>query len=130
LRLLLDTHALIWFLAGDDRLPRRARQEIEAAGRDALVSAVSALEITTKHRIGKLPGAGLLATRFEATIGEQGFGALPITLGHAELAGRLSIAHRDPFDRLLIAQSLLEAIPLVSNEQLFEPAGIVRIWEG
>jgi PIN domain nuclease of toxin-antitoxin system len=97
---------------------------------NALVSAVSALEVTTKYRIGKLPGAGPLASRFEATVSEQGFGALPITLGHAELAGRLSIAHRDPFDRLLIAQSPLEAIPLVSNERLFEQSGIVRIWEG
>jgi PIN domain nuclease of toxin-antitoxin system len=125
---LLDTHALIWFLAGDGRLPQRAREEIEAAGAEALVSAVSALEVVTKHRLGKLPEAALLATRFEATVSENGFTGLSITLAHAELAGRLSIPHKDPFDRLLIAQSILEGVPLISNERLFDQAGTTRIW--
>jgi PIN domain nuclease of toxin-antitoxin system len=128
LRVLLDTHALIWFLAGDERLPRRARAEIEAAGGEALVSAVSALELVTKHRLGKLPEAAVLAARFAATIAEQGFGALTITLAHAELAGRLPIAHKDPFDRLLVAQSILEGAPLISNETIFDQAGAIRIW--
>jgi PIN domain nuclease of toxin-antitoxin system len=125
---LVDTHALIWFLAGDERLPLRARDEIEAAGAEALVSAVSALEVVTKHRLGKLPEAALLATRFETTVAENGFGALSITLAHAEFAGRLSIAHKDPFDRLLIAQSILEGVPLISDERLFDQAGATRIW--
>jgi PIN domain nuclease of toxin-antitoxin system len=128
LRVLLDTHALIWFLAGDQRLPPRARTEIEAAGEGALVSAVSAIEVVTKHRLGKLAEADSLAMRFEAVVAEQGFGALPITLGHAALAGRLALAHRDPFDRLLIAQSLIEGVPLLSNERLFDEAGVERIW--
>ncbi len=128
LKLILDTHALIWFLAGDGRLPARTRVEIEAAGREAMVSAVSAMEVVTKHRLGKLPEADLLARRFEASIGEHGFSGLPISLAHAELAGRLDIPHRDPFDRLLIAQSLIEKLPLVSNETIFDGAGVSRIW--
>ena len=128
LRLLLDTHALIWFLAGDSRLPRRAREEIEAAGLDATVSAVCAMEVVTKHRLGKLPEADRLARRFAATILEHGFSELAISLAHAELAGRLDIPNKDPFDRLLIAQALLERAPLVSNETAFDQAGVSRIW--
>ncbi len=93
-----------------------------------MVSAVSAMEVVTKHRLGKLPEADLLARRFEASIGEHGFSGLPISLAHAELAGRLDIPHRDPFDRLLIAQSLIEKLPLVSNETIFDGAGVSRIW--
>ena len=128
MRLLLDTHALIWFLAGDPRLPPRARSEIEAAGPDTLVSAVSAMEVVTKHRLGKLPEAALLAQAFKLSIEEHGFSGLAISLAHAELAGRLPLSHKDPFDRLLIAQSLLEAAPLISNERVFDEAGVVRIW--
>jgi PIN domain nuclease of toxin-antitoxin system len=128
LRLLLDTHALIWFLAGDERLPRRAREAIETAGAEAAVSAASALEVVTKHRLGKLPQAAMLAAGFEALIKTQGFAALPISLAHAELAGRIDIAHKDPFDRLLIAQGLIEQIPLVSNEAIFDQAGVGRVW--
>jgi len=127
-RLILDTHALIWFLAGDPKLSPRARAEIEVAGREALVSAVSALELVTKHRLGKLPQADLLARDFEASILGQGFQELPIAMRHAELAGRLAIAHKDPFDRLLIAQSLVENLPLVSSERVFDEAGVRRIW--
>ncbi len=128
MKLLLDTHTLIWFLAGDGRLPERTRAEIEASGREAMVSAVSAMEVVTKHRLGKLPEADLLARRFEILIEEHGFCGLPISLAHAELAGRLNIPHKDPFDRLLIAQSLIENLPLVSNEAIFDGAGVSRIW--
>ena len=83
---MLDTHALIWFLAGDRRLPARTRAEIEAAGLEAMVSAVSAMEVATKHRLGKLPEADLLARRFEISIEEHGFSGLPISLAQAELA--------------------------------------------
>ena len=69
-----------------------------------------------------------LARRFEASVQAHGFGGLPISLAHAELAGRLEIPHKDPFDRLLIAQSLIEGIPLVSNEVIFDRAGVGRIW--
>lgn len=128
MKLLIGTHALIWFLAGDSRLTPRARAEIEAARQGALVSAVSAMEVVTKHRLGKLPEAGALVRRFEASVEAHGFAGLPISLAHAELASRLDISHKDLFDRLLIAQSLIEGIPLVSNEAIFDSAGVSRIW--
>ncbi len=127
MKLLLDTHALIWFLAGDTRLPPKARLQIEDAD-DVLVSAVSALEVVGKHRRGKLPEAELLALDFEAQIAMYGFHGLAVTLAHSVLAGRLEITHKDPFDRLLIAQSLIEDIPLVSNERIFDQTGVNRIW--
>jgi PIN domain nuclease of toxin-antitoxin system len=128
--LILDTHALIWFLAGDSRLTPRARSEIETAGQDgdAVVSAVSAMEVVTRHRLGKLPEAEDIAHDFEASITSPGFASLAITVRHAGVAGRLAIAHKDPFDRLLIAQALIENAALVSNEKLFDSAGVERIW--
>ncbi len=128
MRLLLDTHALIWFLAGDDRLPRLARARIEDPDATVVVSAVSALEVTLKHRLGKLPEAGYLALDFESTIQRHGLTGLPISLAHAQSAGRLDIPHKDPFDRLLIAQSVMEDLPLVTNERSFDAFGVRRVW--
>ena len=128
LRLLLDTHALIWWLAGDDALSRRAREAIADEVNEIAVSAASAMEIATKFRIGKLPGAALLAQSFEEIIAEQGFGELPIRVHHARLAGEMNIAHKDPFDRLLIAQAQVEDMVLVSNEALFDGFAVKRLW--
>jgi PIN domain nuclease of toxin-antitoxin system len=128
LRLLLDTHALIWWLAGDEALSRRAREAIADDVNEIAVSAASAMEIATKFRIGKLPGAALLAQSFEEIIAEQGFGELPISVHHARLAGEMNISHKDPFDRLLIAQARAEDIVLVSNEALFDGFAIKRLW--
>jgi PIN domain nuclease of toxin-antitoxin system len=128
LRLLLDTHALIWFFAGDERLPVNARKQIEDPDATVLVSAVSAMEVTLKHRLGKLPQAGRLALEFEDVIERYGFVGLPISLAHAESAGSLPIQHKDPFDRLLIAQALLDGLPLVSNERGFDDYGVSRLW--
>lgn len=128
LRLLLDTHALIWWLAGDELLSDPARQAIADEANSVAVSAASAMEIATKFRIGKLPGAGLLAQDFEAIIASQGFAELPISVHHARLAGEMSIAHKDPFDRFLIAQAQAEGMVLVSNEALFEAFAVQRLW--
>lgn len=128
MRLLLDTHALIWWLAGDEALSRRAREAITDEVNEIAVSAASAMEITTKFRIGKLPGAALLAQDFEEIIAAQGFGELPISVHHAKLAGEMKIAHKDPFDRLLIAQAQVEDLILVSNEALFDGFTIKRLW--
>ncbi len=128
MRLLLDTHALIWWLSDDPALSKVARDAIEEPGNEALVSAASAMEVVTKHRLGKLSGAALLAQDFEAIVGAEGFVPLPISLRHAALAGRLQIAHEDPFDRFLIAQSLVEVVPLVSNEEIFDSFGVTRLW--
>lgn len=128
MRLLLDTHALIWWLAGDEAISRRAREAIADEVNDIAISAASAMEIATKFRIGKLPGAALLAQNLEEIIAEQGFGELPISVHHARLAGEMNIAHKDPFDRLLIAQAQVEDLVLVSNEALFDGFAIKRLW--
>lgn len=128
MRLLLDTHALIWWLAGDDALSRRAHEAIADEGNAVAVSAASAMEVATKFRIGKLPHAALLAHDFEAVIAEQGFDELAISVHHARLAGEMNIAHKDPFDRLLIAQAQAEDMTLVSNEALFDGFAVKRLW--
>jgi PIN domain nuclease of toxin-antitoxin system len=128
LRLLLDTHALIWWLAGDETLSTRAREAIADEENGVAVSAASAMEIATKFRIGKLPDAALLAQDFESIIAGQGFTELAITVHHARLAGEMNIAHKDPFDRLLIAQAQAEDMVLVSNEALFDGFAVKRLW--
>lgn len=128
MRLLLDTHALIWWLAGDAALSDRARAAIADEANTIFVSAASAMEVATKHRIGKLPGAALLAQDFEAVVAGQGFDELAITVRHARSAGAMNIDHKDPFDRLLIAQAQAEDMVLVSNEARFDEYGIKRLW--
>ena len=128
MRLLLDTHALIWFFLGDERLSPRARAAMLDPDATILVSAASAMEIATKHRIGKLPQAERLVLDLPEMIAEQGFDHLPITTAHALRAGLLAIPHRDPFDRLLIAQSHMEEAALVSNEAAFDHWGAIRLW--
>lgn len=111
-----------------DRLGAEAREIIENGDNEILVSAVSAMEITTKFRLGKLPNIGALASRFSVEIGFEGFIELSISVAHAELAGQLPFGHKDPFDRLLIAQARIGDIPLLSNEKLFDSFGVQRIW--
>jgi PIN domain nuclease of toxin-antitoxin system len=126
--LLLDTHAFLWWLAGDRKLPRRVRDAIADPDEEVIVSAVSAWEITTKYRIGKLPGASAIVNDIAGEIASQSFTALPITVVHAQRAGLLVGDHRDPFDRMLIAQARSEDLILVSNEELFDAFGVTRLW--
>ncbi|MCU4181348.1 type II toxin-antitoxin system VapC family toxin [Bosea sp. BH3] len=128
MRLLLDTHALIWWLAGDEALSDRARDAIGDEANSIAVSAASAMEVATKFRIGKLPDAALLAQDFETIIADQGFSELPISIHHALRAGEMNIAHKDPFDRLLIAQAQSEDMVLISNEALFDGFAVKRLW--
>ena len=128
MRLLLDTHTLLWWLDGDRRLSRRARTVIGDANNQVLVSAASAWELSTKARLGKLPGAMDVATNVAGCLHSQGFAELPISVTHAQRAGGLVIAHRDPFDRVLIAQAQMEDLPLVTNEAAFDAFGVSRIW--
>lgn len=127
LRLLLDTHALLWWATLDPRLSITAKNAISADNTDVFVSAASAWEIATKVRLGKLDWPHTAGT-VNAYMLAQGFRALPISLDHAELAGRLAIAHRDPFDRMLIAQAQTEDMWLASNEEIFDAAGVRRCW--
>ncbi len=128
MRVLLDTHTLLWWLSGDKRLSLRARRTIAMESNEIFVSAASAWEVTTKHRIGRLPGAGPLAVDFAREVRQQGFSALPVTLDHGQVAGSLAGEHRDPFDRMLIAQLLEEKMALLSNDVVFDGFGVQRIW--
>ena len=128
MRLLLDTHALIWLFLGDERLTAKVRAQVVVPGTTTFLSAVSAMEIATKHRLGKLPEAHELATKLDALAQEQGLLELPVTVAHATLAGSLKIRHKDPFDRLLIAQARIEQLALVSNEKAFDAFGVTRLW--
>lgn len=101
---------------------------IADATNDVFVSAASAWEITTKHRIGKLPLAHLLAHDVEGCLKDQGFLPLDVTLLHGQSAGSLPGIHRDPFDRMLIAQAMAEDLVLVSNETLFDEYAVKRLW--
>jgi PIN domain nuclease of toxin-antitoxin system len=127
-RLLLDTHALLWWLDGDRRLPARVRALVGEPANEVLVSAASVWEITTKARLGKLPGALDVAADVPACIESQGFTPLPITAHHAQRAGTLPGPHRDPFDRMLIVQAQAEGVPIASNETVFEEYGVSRLW--
>lgn len=110
------------------RLSRNARTLMADTENQILVSAASAMEITLKHRIGKLMEAAPFINDGVLEIGHLEYLPMPITLRHASMAGSLPFEHKDPFDRLLIAQSLIEKVPLLSNEKLFDAFGIERIW--
>lgn len=127
MKLLLDTHALLWWAILDPRLSRKAKKAVADDDSEVFVSAASAWEIATKARIGKLEWPAAAGTVNAYVLG-QGFRALPISLEHAERAGRLQIAHRDPFDRVLIAQAQIEDMWLVSNEDMFDSVGVRRYW--
>ena len=128
MRLLLDTHAFLWWLAGSPRLSQAARRAIEDEANDVLVSAASAWEITTKHRLGKLPEADQVALDVSGTIASQSFDELPISVDEAGRAGALPGPLRDPFDRMLIAQALGQDLVLVSIETRFDSYGVRRLW--
>lgn len=128
MRILLDTHALLWWLAGDPLLSGVAQATISDASNEVFVSAASAWEVSTKHRLGKLQGAGPLAVDFAREMRKQGFLELPISWDHVQVAGALPGPHRDPFDRMLIAQARGEKMGLVSNEAVFDAYEVTRIW--
>jgi len=127
-QLLLDTHVLIWWLLDDRRLSKKASVAIADEGNTTFVSAASAWEIATKYRIGKLPSVSSLVADIGGAIASEGFAALPVDVRHGQLAGALPAAHGDPFDRMLMAQALLENLLLVSNETLFDGFGVHRYW--
>ena len=128
MRALLDTHALLWWLDGDKRLSKPARDFIGEEANTVFVSAASAWEIATKVRIGKLPGAAEIASNLASCMASQGFTDLPISLADGARAGNLPGPHRDPFDRMLIAQAQAHDLPLISNEAVFDDYGIRRLW--
>ncbi len=125
---ILDTHAFLWWLASDEKLSEPAREFIGREENKVYVSAASAWEITTKVRIGKLPGAAEIAANLGRCLASQGFTELPISLADGARAGSLPGPLRDPFDRMLIAQAQALDVALISNEKVFDGYGIRRLW--
>ncbi len=128
MRLLLDTHTFLWWVFADAKLSRRAREAILDEENEAIISAVTAWEIATKYRIGKLPEASVVANDIAGAIASEGFVELSLSVAHAQRAGSLGGSHRDPFDRMLAAQSMLENLTLVSNDRAFDQYAIARLW--
>lgn len=128
MRVLIDTHALLWAVSGDKRLSKRAQDTMESFETEVFVSAASAWEICTKHRLGRLPEAENLVGNLSSILGQLGFRELPVSLKHGERAGTLPGEHRDPFDRMLIAQAQTENLSVVSSDRFFDKYAVTRIW--
>ena len=128
MQILLDTHALLWWMIGDARLSPKARAAVGAESAEVLVSAASAWELAMKVRLGKLPEAARLTHRLAESLAEQNFTPLGISMEHGRLGGLLPGPHRDPFDRILAAQALLEDLPLVTNDAAFASFGVKVLW--
>lgn len=128
MKYLFDTHALLWWWTDDSALTPRVRELIQDESNEFLVSAASAWEIATKHRLGKLDIGGEAVARFDELVTLDGFSHLPVSYLHALKAGGLLSEHRDPFDRMLAAQSLIEGVPLVTRDMAFDALGTSTIW--
>lgn len=128
MRLLLDTHALLWWLFDDPHLSSVAREAIADPQNGILVSAASGWEIATKHRLGKLPEAGDVSRALPRYLRKARFTELAVRMDHALAAGALPGPHRDPFDRMLIAQSRIEALPVVTVDGVFQDYDVSVIW--
>ena len=126
--ILLDSHAFLWWCDGDAQLSRRVRRLIEGGGSEIYFSAASAWEIATKARIGKLPLAQHIARDLLRIVDEQGMKILPITAAHAHRAGWLDGRHRDPFDRVLAAQSIIENLPIATRDRELRALGATILW--
>jgi len=129
MQVLCDTHALLWAIRQPTRLSARARALMENPRVSLLASSVSAFEVATKHRLGKLPEADLLIHEYGRLIARLGARPLPLQDAHALWAGALPWEHRDPFDRLIAAQSMVEHAPLITADPAFaDLGGLETIW--
>ncbi len=128
MRVLLDTSTLLWALVEPRRLSRAARRMLENVETEIFTSSVSAYEIARKYQIGKLSSAEAVVQGYGNHLRELGAQELELTGIHAITAARLPTPHRDPFDRLLAAQSLIEDIPVVTPDQAMAALGAATIW--
>jgi PIN domain nuclease of toxin-antitoxin system len=125
---LLDTHALLWWLFADRRLSSRAKAVLRQSQNQVSVSSASAWEIATKYRLGRLDSARPLVEDFSGLLRKAGFTELAITPAHAIRAGNWAVEHRDPFDRMLAAQSSMDDLRLVTRDPVFVDFGLEPIW--
>jgi PIN domain nuclease of toxin-antitoxin system len=128
-KLLLDTHAVVWWWLDDPKIPATARRMIASADNTVCVSAVSAWEVATKNRLGKWPDVETIVRDFVSLLRRSRFVPLAISVDHARVAGALAGSHRDPFDRMLIAQSKEENAVLISRDPVFRDFGVDVVWD-
>lgn len=128
MRLLLDTHAFLWWAADDPRLPSSARRMIGLGRNEVLLSAVSGWEIVVNVRLGRLSLPDTPERFVPLQLHENAFGSLPVTMSHALAVGRLPDIHRDPFDRLLVAQAVVEDLTLVTADEVLSGYPVRTAW--
>ena len=128
MNLLLDTHTVFWSLIEPQKLSSQARQAIASSANDVCVSTASLWEMAIKVGLGKWPEAASLVTNFELEMQTVKFSVLSISILHARQAGLMTAAHRDPFDRLLAAQAMIEGLTLVTSDSRMAPLGAAVLW--
>ena len=128
MKYLLDTHTLLWAAREPRKLSRRAKSLLKDGSQRMYVSAVTAFEMATKVRLGKLEDPTAMLSDFRTTLEEQGYSMVPLTVAHALKAGSFPESHRDPFDRMLAAQALLEGLTLLSIDAKLDTFGVARVW--
>ena len=128
MKLLLDTHALIWFLEDDPKLSAAAREVVEESANERWVSIASGWEMAIKSQLGKLDLPRPFEVLFPSTLEALHFSILPIQPRHLHRYHALPFHHRDPFDRLLAAQALADGFTVVGNDAAFDAYGVTRIW--
>lgn len=127
-RTLLDTHTFLWFITGNERLSGQAREVLEDREGAMLISVASLWEIAIKHGLGKLTLDRPFESLIPGELERQRIGTLGISADHLSELVRLPLHHRDPFDRLIVAQALSEGVPVISADPAFDPYGVQRIW--
>lgn len=128
MKLLLDTHTLLWFISGDSKLSFTAKSAIEDASHDKFVSIVSLWETAIKVSIGKISLIAPFDGLFPDQLITNGFELLPISIGNASAVSRLPFYHRDPFDRIFVVQALAESLVIVNMDTVFDSYGVNRLW--
>ncbi len=128
MKLLLDTHTLLWFIAGNTSLSKYAQSLIEDVANEKFVSIVSIWETAIKVSIGKMALSAPFDALFPRQLEVNGFELLPVKIEHTSVVATLPFHHRDPFDRLLIAQAIEEKMTLVSVDKVFDDYGATRLW--
>ncbi|MBV8206548.1 MAG: type II toxin-antitoxin system VapC family toxin [Acidobacteria bacterium] len=128
MRLLLDSQAFLWWRIDDPQLSRVAERVLRDTSNQVFFSAASAWELAIKSKSGKLKVHDGLIENLGPELESEGFEVMPITLAHALRAASLPIHHRDPFDRMLVAQTQIEDLAIVSNDAIFDAYRVRRLW--